>query len=441
MALSWLFYDVESSDLNKVFGQIVQFAAIRVDEDFDEIECHEFLVRLNRDTLPSPDAVLVHRLLPENLYKGKTEYDALKAIHNLVNQPGTMNGGYNTLGYDDDVLRFGFYRNFLTPYTHGFANGCKRFDLFPMLLYYYYDGFEEIKWPVIDGKVSLKLENLNQLNGWVDGIAHDALVDVKVCVALAKAMSKDQMRWSNVFKYLYARDFKAGSSAIYLSALIGSKDNFAAPVTYIGQNKAIKNTTYWLRLNVSSFKEVGLQEADVLRKKIPDTALIVPENKEYFEADLVQSNLAWIKQNKHAWQIFVEQVTGQILAPVENIDVDAALYQNAFFNDDELNFMTKLHDTSPEHWLELDGCSKRLYPMVVKWLWRHNWDCLDADTISMAVGLGLTPGSDFQGKAKTTYTERLQRIDELIKINEKNSENTKMLYKLKSYYINCLSIF
>ena len=79
--------------------------------------------------------------------------------------------------------------------------------------------------------------------------------------------------------------------------------------------------------------------------------------------------------------------------------------------------------------------------MVVKWLWRHNWDCLDADTISMAVGLGLTPGSDFQGKAKTTYTERLQRIDELIKINEKNSENTKMLYKLKSYYINCLSIF
>ena len=134
MGLNWFFYDVESSDLNKVFGQILQFAAIRTDEDFNEIECHEFFVRLNRDTLPSPDAVLVHRLLPDDLAKGKTEYDALKVIHELVNLPGTMNGGYNTLGYDDDVLRFGFYRNFLTPYTHGFANGCKRFDLFPMLL-------------------------------------------------------------------------------------------------------------------------------------------------------------------------------------------------------------------------------------------------------------------------------------------------------------------
>src|SRR6056300_1448363 len=113
MSVSWLFYDVESSDLNKVFGQILQFAAIRTDEDFNEIECHEFFVRLNRDTLPSPDAVLVHRLLPENLTKGKTEYEALKTIHELVNQSGTMNGGYNTLGYDDDVLRFGFYRNFL----------------------------------------------------------------------------------------------------------------------------------------------------------------------------------------------------------------------------------------------------------------------------------------------------------------------------------------
>lgn len=441
MLTSWLFYDVESSDLNKVFGQILQFAAIRTDEDFNEIECHEFFVRLNRDTLPSPDAVLVHRLLPENLVKGKTEYEALKTIHELVNQSGTMNGGYNTLGYDDDVLRFGFYRNFLTPYTHGFANGCKRFDLFPMLLYYYYDGFRDIVWPEKEGKVSLKLENLNEANGWVDGMAHDALVDVRVCVALAKAMAKDQDRWSEVFRCLYERNFKQGACAIYLSALIGSKSNFAAPVMCIGQNKAIKNTTYWLRLNQCDFRESGLVEEAILRKKIPDTALIVSKNESYFEDELVQANLAWIDQHKDQWQVFVEQTVGQKLEPIENIDIDAALYQSSFFSDDEVHYMSQLHKSSPDEWLKISGCSKRLYPMVVKWLWRHDWSSLSPETIGLAIDLAIKPGLDFQGKPKTTYAERLQRINELINIYENNEENLEMLKKLKHYYVNCLNIY
>lgn len=441
MSTSWLFYDVESSDLNKVFGQILQFAAIRTDEDFNEIECHEFFVRLNRDTLPSPDAVLVHRLLPENLTKGKTEYEALKTIHALVNQPGTMNGGYNTLGYDDDVLRFGFYRNFLTPYTHGFAGGCKRFDLFPMLMYYYYDGFRDIVWPEKEGKVSLKLENLNEVNGWVDGMAHDALVDVRVCVALAKAMAKDQDRWSEVFRCLYERNFKPGACAIYLSALIGSKSNFAAPVMCVGQNKAVKNTTYWLRLNQCDFSENGLSEQSLLRKKIPDTALIVSKNESYFEDDLVQANLAWINQNKDQWQAFVEQIINQTLEPIEAIDVDAALYQSSFFTDDEVHYMSKLHKSNPSQWLGMSGCSKRLFPMIVKWLWRHEWSSLSPETMSMAVDLALNPGLDFQGKPKTTYVERLQRIDELININENNQENLIMLKKLKHYYVSFLNIY
>lgn len=441
MSTTWLFYDVESSDLNKVFGQILQFAAIRTDEDFNELDCHEFFVRLNRDTLPSPEAVLVHRILPNDLVKGKTEYEALKTIHDLVNQPGTMNGGYNTLGYDDDVLRFGFYRNFLAPYSHGFANGCKRFDLFPMLLYYYFDGFQGIKWPIIDDKVSLKLENLNVANGWVDGQAHDALVDVRVCVALAKELSKDQERWAEVFKCLYQKNFSQGGRAIFLSALMGSKNNFAAPVVCIGQNKEIKNTTYWLRLDKVSFAEAGLTEEALLRKKVPDTSLIVPEQASYFEDELVEANLTWLKDNHLEWKSFVDEVISQVLSPIEGIDIDAALYQGGFFSDEEMDFMSKLHSHNPNKWLSISGCSERLYPMVVKWLWRHQWDALDQKTISLALRLGLQPGFDFQGKPKIMFAERLQRIEELININQSNEDNTRLLKSLRRYYINQLSIY
>ena len=197
--------------------------------------------------------MLVHRLLPNDLDGGFSEYEAMKKIYDLVNEPNTFNGGYNTLGYDDDVLRFGFYRNFLPPYTHGYANGCKRFDLFPMLLFYYYVGFTGIQWPEIDGKISLKLENLNKVNGWIDGAAHDALVDVRVCVALANILSKDERRWRQVLKAMYEKQFASGQCYTYLSAHLGSKNRFAAPVMCIGQHRQIKNNSYWLRLDLVDF--------------------------------------------------------------------------------------------------------------------------------------------------------------------------------------------
>src|SRR5262249_10587345 len=109
MNKTYLFYDIETTGLNKAFDQIIQFAAIRTDLNLNEIERQQFFVKLNPDVVPSPQAFLTHRITVNTLYKhGISELEAVTRIHHMLNKPGTISLGYNTLGFDDEFLRFSF---------------------------------------------------------------------------------------------------------------------------------------------------------------------------------------------------------------------------------------------------------------------------------------------------------------------------------------------
>ena len=139
MKKTYLFYDVETTGLNKAFDQVVQFASIRTDEKFHELERHNIRIALRPDVVPSPEAVMTHRIFGEDGNE-LCELNAMKKIHNLMNRPGTISVGYNTLGFDDEFLRFSFYRNLLTPYTHQYASGCGRMDIFAAAIFYFIFG-------------------------------------------------------------------------------------------------------------------------------------------------------------------------------------------------------------------------------------------------------------------------------------------------------------
>ena len=129
MTISYLFYDIESTGLSKSFDQVLQFAAIRTDHRLKEIDRHDIKVKLRPDIIPSPLAILTNRIPISDLANGLCEYEATGRIHRLLNEPETISLGYNTLGFDDEFLRFSFHRNLLPPYTHQFRNGCRRMDL------------------------------------------------------------------------------------------------------------------------------------------------------------------------------------------------------------------------------------------------------------------------------------------------------------------------
>ena len=112
---TYLFYDVETTGLNKCFDQVLQFAAIRTDLELNEIDRIDINIELNCDVIPSPEAIITHRIGLDQYKNAKKEVDAIRKIHQLLNTPGTMSLGYNTLGFDDEFLRFSFYRNLLPP--------------------------------------------------------------------------------------------------------------------------------------------------------------------------------------------------------------------------------------------------------------------------------------------------------------------------------------
>ena len=96
MADSYLFYDIETTGLNKAFDQVLQFAAIRTDLQLNEIERHDLKVKLRPDVIPSPQAILTNRKSPSDFSAGMCEYEAASEIHRLMNLSETISLGYNT---------------------------------------------------------------------------------------------------------------------------------------------------------------------------------------------------------------------------------------------------------------------------------------------------------------------------------------------------------
>jgi exodeoxyribonuclease I len=59
---TYLFYDLETTGLNRAFDQVLQFAAIRTDMSFNEIDRHEIRIKLRPDVIISPYAIITHRI-------------------------------------------------------------------------------------------------------------------------------------------------------------------------------------------------------------------------------------------------------------------------------------------------------------------------------------------------------------------------------------------
>ncbi|MFA5683496.1 MAG: exodeoxyribonuclease I [Lysobacteraceae bacterium] len=197
MSDSFLWYDLETFGRDPRRTRIAQFAALRTDAALNVIgEPERFSVRPALDLLPSPTASLITGLSPLDLLRdGLREVEAIERIARCFGEPGTCGVGWNTLRFDDEFLRHGFYRHFHDPYRREYQDGNSRWDLLDHARFVHALRPDGIHWPRReDGAPSFRLEHLAAANDIAHGHAHDALSDVEATLGMARLFRAAQPR-------------------------------------------------------------------------------------------------------------------------------------------------------------------------------------------------------------------------------------------------------
>lgn len=451
---TYLFYDIESTGLNKCFDQVLQFAAIRTDLQLNEIERYELRIKLNPDVIPAPEALATTRLSISQIQNGELEIEAIQKIHKLLNTPGTISVGYNTLKFDDELLRFSFYRNLLPPYTHQFANNCSRMDIYPIALLYYLFKPEIINWPFLDGKISLKLENLITANDLVKGQAHDAMVDVIATLELARKFYQEKTMWDYCCGYFQkntelSRIAKLSGEAFMVSGNIGTANNYIAPVVSIGPHFHYKNQTLWLRLDQEALMNTTVntiaENTFVFHKKLAETPILLPLENRFYQhinserTKITEKNKQFLQDNPKLWQAIRDYHQNYLYPKVPNLDIDAALYEIGFATrEDEALFQqfhladktikaeiaTKINNTKRQEqaWRILgrfypEHLPETLWPVFAEY-------CQNENVI------------DFRGNKKLTKAEAIQRSHAMLSEAKLDPQQIKIIEEFSSFFAN-----
>lgn len=192
-----LWYDYETTGIDRAVDRPLQFAAQRTTLDLEPIGAPTNLYcRLAADVLPQPEACLLTGLTPRRVAdKGLIEAAFAARVSGLLGAPGTCSAGYNSVRFDDEMNRFLFYRNFIDPYAHTWRDGTSRWDILDLVRACHALRPEGIRWPSReDGAPSFRLEHLASANALEQPRAHDARSDVVATIALAKMVRRLQPR-------------------------------------------------------------------------------------------------------------------------------------------------------------------------------------------------------------------------------------------------------
>ena len=194
---SFYWHDYETWGAQPAIDRPAQFAGLRTDAAFNPIgEPLVVYARPADDFLPHPEACLITGITPQlALEKGAPEADFFRFIHEEMVQPGTCSLGYNSMRFDDEVTRYGLYRNFYDPYEREWKNGNSRWDMIDIVRLTHALRPEGIEWPEREpGVPSFRLEALTAANDIEHSGAHDALADVRATIGIARLIRQRQPR-------------------------------------------------------------------------------------------------------------------------------------------------------------------------------------------------------------------------------------------------------
>lgn len=388
--LTFFWHDYETFGADPKRDWPVQFAGIRTDEQLNIIEDPVmFYCKPSDDQLPHPEACLITGITPQKaMEEGVCEAVFFQKIHEQLARPGTCGVGYNSIRFDDEVSRYGLYRNFYDPYAREWQNGCSRWDIIDMLRLTRSLRPDGINWPKYeDGSPSLRLEDLTVANQIDHGHAHDALSDVYATIEMAKLVREKQPKLYNYVVNHRSKqsiqaliDTQTHKPVLHISSRYPVEQGNAAIVAPLGTHPVNKNGVLVWDLRYSPEPLMNLTTEEIRR-------LLYTPQRELDEADpriaLKQLHInkcpivapAGMLNTEEAGRLQIEgdvcrahlqilrSFTGlqEKLADIysespfeEDSDPDMMLYSGGFFSPSDRKSMDQVRLAGPEELAELD---------------------------------------------------------------------------------------
>ena len=234
----FVFYDLETTGISPAFDQPLQFAAIITDSDFNEIDRADIRCQLAPHILPSPKALHVTGVKPEQITNSNlpNAFEFAQALQGFTKKwaPAVWIG-YNSVKFDETFLRQTFYQN-LQPNIYATQSwDNSRLDAMKLVWATYDKVRDALKWPVYEnGTISFKLDHLAPENGFAAHNAHDALGDVEATIFIVKKIKAAVPKlYENLLK---ARDKHYVNQLLHSFKPVEVTLRFGAhpPKTYVG---------------------------------------------------------------------------------------------------------------------------------------------------------------------------------------------------------------
>jgi len=189
---NYVFYDFETCSSNVSYGQIIEAAAVLVNDNFQELDRFESRCKLSPGIIPEAMALLVNKTSSKMLKeRNLSHYQMIRQMMDKFNQwKNSIFIGYNSVEFDEEFLRRTLFKNLEYPYLT-VTNGNERGDLLGLAraAHLYYP--DCIKTPISDKNNPLfKLERLAPMNNIKHDKAHSAMGDVLASIGVAKLLYK-----------------------------------------------------------------------------------------------------------------------------------------------------------------------------------------------------------------------------------------------------------
>ncbi len=363
---NFVFYDFETTGISPEFDQPLQFAAIIADNELNELDRVDIRCQLAPHVLPYPVAMSVTGVQPKQLLdKNFPNYfefaQTIKAFTEKWAPACWL--GYNTIAFDEQVLRQMFYQNLQPNIYATQLFGNVRQDLMKMVFAVYADAPEILNWPVDDnGRISFKLDRLAPINGFSHENAHDALNDVEATIFIFKLIKErapklfENLMSSKDNHYISARlkQFKPMSVSLRFGG--NPPKNYLG--CYCGESKTNPNQIGFLDLeavNNSDLQSMGKEEIAAAVQDSPKLIRTMSINKaETFReiinpTDEMLEKCEFLKESRQ-FQMMVSDALDSRFEPIDvsELEVEEKIY-SGFFDSTDRHLLDQFQEAT---WLD-----------------------------------------------------------------------------------------